>query len=160
MKPSVIFSILAGIMLLVWGLYAWQNSEFVFENENTPKDLVPHPLPTSPSKEVEGLVGRENIFEYGEEDAVGEAERKTQKPEVTYTASGFAPAVLHVDGSASVVFLNKSGKKMKLVSDFPEFPNPKEIADGASFNFIFKNKGSWSIGDSLNASLVGVVSVE
>lgn len=159
MKKILISSITA-ILFLVWVFYAWQNREFIFENENSPQDLVAHPLPTTPSKEVGGPVGRENIFEYGGEGARKEVEAKKQKPEIIYTVHGFDPAVLHVKQGESVTFLNRSGKLMKLVSDYADFPSPKEVANGESYKFTFNKKGYWSIGNADNASLMAVVSVE
>lgn len=90
-----------------------------------------------------------------------------KKYEVTYTADGFAPAVLNIAVGDIVTFTNKSDKSFRPASnphpihtDYPEFDAKTEIASGKTYEFTFTKSGEWGYHNHLNPKMMGVVVVK
>lgn len=87
--------------------------------------------------------------------------------EVSYSADGFAPAVLNIAVGDTVVFTNKSGKAFwpasnphPIHTDYPEFDAKTEIANGKTYEFTFTKSGEWGYHNHLNSKMMGVVVVK
>lgn len=100
---------------------------------------------------------------------------------VTYTNNGFSPSSVTINVGDTVRFVNESGRSFWPASAFhpthtayPDsdvnkcgtgaelniFDACKALASGASYSFIFTEKGSWNYHDHLNASRFGSVVVK
>lgn len=119
-----------------------------------PKDVVAPPVEESvPAKTV------------AEETPV--VNKAPKKYEMTYTADGFAPAVLSITTGDTVVFINNSKESFWPASNdhpthtaYPEFDAKTEITDGQTYEFTFTKAGEWGYHNHLNPKMMGVVVVK
>ncbi len=124
-----------------------------------PKDVKAPPL--------EKITATENTTPSAPEEAPSAASTPKQKHEVTYTADGFAPAVLSIAVGDTVTFTNKSGSAFLPASnphpmhtDYSDFDSKTEIPDEKTYEFIFTKPGEWGYHNHLNPKMMGVVVVK
>lgn len=177
------WSIVTGIVLLAAitgaGYYLWQDREIVFENTTatTPLAQSPQesPAASTTSATSTGPEKRENIFEYPDQESAQKTENAS-KPEkksapmqttVTYTESGWSPAVAVVAEGGMVTFVNKSGKPFQPAANphpahtsYDGFDAKKGIAIGGSFAFTFEKPGTIGYHDHLSPEKIGVINIE
>ncbi len=86
---------------------------------------------------------------------------------VTYTDSGFSPAVLTIKNGGTVTFKNSASDDMWVASnphpvhtDYPGFDAKKNIAPGETYQFTFTKSGSWGYHNHLNPSEGGKIIVQ
>jgi len=154
------------------GYLLWQDREIVFENRIPPtaqgeaaKAVSAEPAATSTER-------RGNIFEFPDmEKATGSAAvKKRSAPKevtVTYTESGWSPAVARVAQGGTVTFANKSGEAFQPAANphpahtsYEGFDAKEGIPDGESFIFIFESRGMVGYHDHLSPERIGVINVE
>jgi len=119
-----------------------------------PKDVVAPPIEeTAPVKTVTE-----------ETPAINKAPKKY---EITYTADGFAPAVLSITAGDTVAFVNKSKESFWPASNdhpahtaYSEFDAKTETGAGKTYEFTFTKSGEWGYHNHLNPKMMGVVVVK
>ena len=88
---------------------------------------------------------------------------------VTFTGKGFAPSVVTVQRGASITFLNKSGKALRIApvtdpkdgsSAYLGFASSKSIGRNQSFGVSVTQSGIWGYKSLNDPSIVGIVIVE
>lgn len=86
---------------------------------------------------------------------------------VTYTNSGFSPAILNIAQGDTVTFVNNSSGPMWVASDphpthtdYPGFDALKRYSPGQSYQFKFTKIGNWGYHDHVNESNTGTISVK
>lgn len=84
-------------------------------------------------------------------------------PTVTYTNSGFEPAVLEVAKGSMVHFVNKSDTSMWVASNSHPahdiLPTFDQFKTGDMYMYIFEESGEWEYHDHRNAAFTGVIQV-
>lgn len=90
-----------------------------------------------------------------------------KKHEITYTADGFAPAVLNIAVGDIVTFANKSraafwpaSNEHPIHTAYSEFDAKMEISAGQTYEFTFMKSGEWGYHDHLNPKMMGVIIVK
>ena len=97
-------------------------------------------------------------------EGAGDAPNQTT---VMYDTEGFSPKTITMKKGVTVVFINKTGKRVSVASDehpthllYPEFDQYKTDARGKDeFRFTFEKVGTWKYHDHLNATMGGTVVV-
>lgn len=102
-----------------------------------------------------------------ETTVTGETESTQKETIVIYDATGFSPKTVTIKKGETVVFQNKTGKRVSVASDehpthllYPEFDQYKTAERGKDiFRFTFEKVGTWNYHDHLNATMGGTVVV-
>ncbi len=87
-------------------------------------------------------------------------------PTVTYTDSGFSPAVLSITVGTTVTFVNQSSGMMWVASnphpihtDLSGFDEKMAVPNGGTYSYTFVKIGQFGFHNHVNPSKVGVITV-
>ncbi|MDX1607725.1 MAG: DUF5667 domain-containing protein [Candidatus Spechtbacterales bacterium] len=141
------------------------------------------------SVEVEGEAGVEVTTESEEESSEETSEESGSEGDtgtvenvvVTYTDSGYSPAIVNIKAGSTVTFMNESSRGMWTASDVhpthtlyegtalnthcpdsdnSSFDSCESISSGGSWSFTFEKSGSWDYHNHVRANHGGTVVVE
>ncbi|MTK14149.1 MAG: hypothetical protein F8N39_19420 [Clostridiaceae bacterium] len=82
----------------------------------------------------------------------------SQSNTVTINNMAFSPSTLTIPAGTTVTWINKDNTAHEVVSDTGLFDSGI-LAAGDSFNYTFNNAGNYEYHDSINHSLIGIITV-
>lgn len=164
-SKNIVVILLIGLIVILFGFFYF-NSEpaSTIEDEATIQEEISDAKPVVKKSAVPVTVYTKTTSDVAEVAATTGA----NPMQVTYTDSGFSPAVLEVVAGNSVHFVNKSNKPMWVTSEFhptavdqryPEFNQGKSISTGGEYIFLFTKVGVWGYKNLNSGDHLGAISV-
>lgn len=186
MKTRIFYIIIAVLVLLIVGLYIYQNQQSNIQSSNTSTTNVATPDSNTNDMMHEEVMSNTNTAgtTNSETTTTPQANTNTSSEgrfsseadidapdimvhEVVYNGTAFSPASLNITNGDIVVFKNESSGTFWPASDphpshsnYPAFDADAAVAAGELFQFKFTKNGTWGYHNHQNPSAKGTIIVK